>query len=279
MYCQNCKEEVNNNSHYCPYCGQIIKNNKLFNILKVTITIILLFTIAIIAFIIDNNNFKSRNFSDYFNPNLGYVGIVLGYNTQNELIILDVKKNSPASKAGIRTNDLIVKVNGKDVNDIKKASKIMRGKLGTKLNISIKRDNIEKIYTVVRGEIFANNGYYELTDKIYLRQDYLKYDNGIYYFWLKILPGAFWEKDRYKNISYISDLIAVDIINQKFANVEFYVYDKNNNIIDKMISKQDKVEFETIAPDTMAQFFLFFVKQIDSEIPHRYKKRLKGYFN
>lgn len=280
MYCQNCQKEVNNNSSYCPYCGQKIRNNKLFKIFTVTITIILLILIVIIGFIIiDNNNFKSRNFSDYFNPNIGGVGIVFGYNDKNELIIRDVKKNSPASEAGIHINDLIVKVNGKDANDIEKVSKIMRGKLGTKLNILIKRNNQEKEYTIVRGKIFGNDGYYELTDKVYLRQDYLKYDNGIYYFWLKRLPGAFGIKEENKNISYISELIAVDIINQKFADVEMYVYDKNNHIIDQMVSKQGKVEFETIAPDTIAQSFLFFVRQLDSEIPNRYKKRLKGYFN
>ena len=70
-----------------------------------------------------------------------------------------------------------------------------------------------------------------------------------------------------------------DAANQKFADVEMYVYDKNNHIIDQMVSKQGKVEFETIAPDTIAQSFLFFVRQLDSEIPNRYKKRLKGYFN
>ena len=145
-------------------------------------------------------------------------------------------------------------------------------------------DNVLKGYDVdlaraLAGKIFGNDGYYELTDKVYLRQDYLKYDNGIYYFWLKRLPGAFGIKEENKNISYISELIAVDIINQKFADVEMYVYDKNNHIIDQMVSKQGKVEFETIAPDTIAQSFLFFVRQLDSEIPNRYKKRLKGYFN
>ena len=25
MYCQNCQKEVNNNSSYCPYCGQKLK--------------------------------------------------------------------------------------------------------------------------------------------------------------------------------------------------------------------------------------------------------------
>lgn len=71
------------------------------------------------------------------------------------VVIVDIFKGSPAEKAGILGGDKILKVNDKDVNLLNSTDLVnsIKGEKGTPVNILIKRDNEEKIYTVLRDNI------------------------------------------------------------------------------------------------------------------------------
>jgi carboxyl-terminal processing protease len=75
----------------------------------------------------------------------------------NHVVIVDPYENSPAHKAGLKTGDIILKINGQNVHDKNSSdiSTILRGQPNTTLNIEIERPTDSKKYTfaVTREEI------------------------------------------------------------------------------------------------------------------------------
>jgi len=97
------------------------------------------------------------------------IGAEIKYNDDNLPIIAKVFDNSPAAKAGLKENDIIMKVNGKDVtkNTLSEIAAVVKGDKGTIVNITIKRDGKEKEITLTRstvdnisvtGEVIEKNG-------------------------------------------------------------------------------------------------------------------------
>ena len=83
------------------------------------------------------------------------IGAEIKYDADGMPMVGKVFKNTPADKAGFKENDLIIKVNDKDVTK-KKLSEIadlVKGKEGTSVNITIKRDGKEQTIKVTRGLI------------------------------------------------------------------------------------------------------------------------------
>lgn len=76
----------------------------------------------------------------------GGIGIIVS-EERGKLIVISPIDNTPAHKAGIKTGDEILKIDGKSVNALKehKAMDSMRGKPGTTLKLSIKRRGQKKI--------------------------------------------------------------------------------------------------------------------------------------
>lgn len=99
-----------------------------------------------------------------------YVGIGTEITLKdNKPIIVTVFENSPAEKAGLKVNDIIVKVGNEDVSkmSLSDMSKIIKGKEGTKFNITVERNKKQISFDIVRGkveidsvstEIFEKNG-------------------------------------------------------------------------------------------------------------------------
>ena len=280
MNCKKCGSELKDDSQFCNNCGYKVRN---ISFIKITIFILVVLCLIFISIFIfstvDNNIFKSRVYCDYINPNLGGIGVGLSNNNENNVVVIRVVPNLPADNAGIKVNDVILKVNNINVkNDSDKARDLMRGKPGTKVKLLIERNNEKKIYKLKRENILERPGYYTLANNVYLRQDYLKYKNGIYYFWIEEFPGAY-GRVMNKKKGYVSLLYAIDILNQKIALVEGYAYNDKNEIIDKMESKQGNIEFNTIIPNSVGYSLYEFIKNLDEDIPNRYKKKLTGYFN
>lgn len=84
------------------------------------------------------------------------IGIYVGQSKDGEAVILGaVGKDSPAYEVGIKTYDIIVKVEGEDVTGLELdevVSKI-KGKEGTKVKVTMKRDNKELDFEVERRSI------------------------------------------------------------------------------------------------------------------------------
>ncbi|HZK55483.1 MAG TPA: S41 family peptidase [Desulfosporosinus sp.] len=80
----------------------------------------------------------------------GGVGIVLSLKDPKKLVVLRPIKNSPASKAGLEMDDVVIKVNDAETSSMAqdKAVGMMRGDPGTIVNLTIYRERIQKTFTV-----------------------------------------------------------------------------------------------------------------------------------
>jgi len=83
----------------------------------------------------------------------GGLGIVITMK-DHMLTVVSPIDDTPAHKAGIKAGDMIVKIDGKDVIDValQDAVKLLRGKVGTKVTISVLREGAHKTvdYTITR---------------------------------------------------------------------------------------------------------------------------------
>ncbi len=87
-------------------------------------------------------------------------GIGITYNmVRDTLYILSVVKNAPAENAGLRAGDRIIKVENECIAGVSittaEISELIGGKRGSKVNLSVKRHNSNKLlnFTVTRGKI------------------------------------------------------------------------------------------------------------------------------
>ena len=80
----------------------------------------------------------------------GGVGIVLSLKDPKKLVVLRPIKNSPASKAGIQSGDIVSKINDAETAGMEqeKAVGLMRGDPGTKVNLALYRESTNKTFTV-----------------------------------------------------------------------------------------------------------------------------------
>lgn len=100
------------------------------------------------------------------------IGAVLQVDKTSGLVrIVNVYKDSPAEKAGLRKDDLIEKVNDKDVAgvDLSEVVTWIRGEKGTEVTITVAREGEEGKYdeldlTAVRSNIEVETVYYEMLD-------------------------------------------------------------------------------------------------------------------
>ena len=103
-------------------------------------------------------NYMDEDTTEVFNQTVDgeYVGIGATVEiTEEEIKIISIIDNSPAKKAGLKVDDIITKINGKEVkgksND--EISKLLKGKKNTKVKITIKRKEKEKTYTLTRSDV------------------------------------------------------------------------------------------------------------------------------
>ena len=77
------------------------------------------------------------------------IGITIQY-SEEQSVIIDVKKDSPADKAGVKVNDILLKINDTDADKIYEDNFIYKamGKAGNKVKLTIKRDDKEKVYSM-----------------------------------------------------------------------------------------------------------------------------------
>lgn len=104
------------------------------------------------------------------------IGIYMFQDTENNaVVVLSPIENSPAEKVGILPGDIITKVDGIEYTgeDFEKIAAVIKGKEGTKVKITIKRDEKELEFEVerkkidlypIKSEMLDNNiGYIKIT--------------------------------------------------------------------------------------------------------------------
>lgn len=88
------------------------------------------------------------------------IGIHMAWSLkENNLRIVGVMPDTPAKKAGLRSGDVIIKVDGTTVteNNINQMSDAIKGKEGTSVNLVVLRDGKEVSFDIIRARIIANN--------------------------------------------------------------------------------------------------------------------------
>jgi len=80
---------------------------------------------------------EAKMFQDDIAGNFGGVGMEIGIK-EHQLVVVTPIKNSPAFKAGVKTGDLIIKIDNKETTDmaVDQAVKLIRGEPGTVVKIT-----------------------------------------------------------------------------------------------------------------------------------------------
>ena len=101
------------------------------------------------------------------------VGITFQENKKGDYVVISTVKGSPAEKAGVKKNDILLKVDGKTYDDVDEMATAIRGKKGTEVTLTIKSNGKEKKVKLKRdtivmdsatGKMLDNNiGYIQIT--------------------------------------------------------------------------------------------------------------------
>ena len=84
------------------------------------------------------------------------IGAEIQYNEEkDEIKIINIFEGSPAEKAGLLKDDIIIKVDDKEIKGLKASdvSSIVKGQEGTKVVLTVRRGEEEKEITVTRGNV------------------------------------------------------------------------------------------------------------------------------
>lgn len=116
--------------------------------------------------------------------NAEYVGIgvyVSNDKSTNTILVVGVMKNSPALEAGIQAGDIIEKIDGVEYEGSKlnDATKVLKGKEGTTVNVTVIRDSKEVEMTVTRKKISVEHVASKMLDNkiAYIQLD--SFDSGV----------------------------------------------------------------------------------------------------
>ena len=89
------------------------------------------------------------------------VGIQLGFNKDKRLTVIAPLDGTPAQKAGIKPEDLIIKIDGKETTNmtLPEAVNLIRGPKGTKIDLTILREDESepKVFTLTRDSIIVKS--------------------------------------------------------------------------------------------------------------------------
>lgn len=109
-----------------------------------------------------------------------YVGIGLTIQYyEGVTTVIDMYEGSPAAKSGLKSGDVIIKVNNKDVTkkDSNQIAKMITGKVGKEVSITIKRDDKEFTYKMKISEIEIPSVFSEIKEENNHKIGYLSIDN------------------------------------------------------------------------------------------------------
>lgn len=89
------------------------------------------------------------------------VGIQLGFNKDKRLVVIAPLGGTPAQKAGIKPQDIIIKIEDKDTTNmtLPEAVSLIRGAKGTKVNLTIFREGETdtRLFTLTREDIIVRS--------------------------------------------------------------------------------------------------------------------------
>ncbi len=135
-------------------------------------------------------------FTDSLSDNYVGIGIVTATNADGRAYIKKIFENSPAEKAGLKVDDIILKIDDKEINSTVAGdiTSFVRGEQGTSVKIAVKRQNDTKEFTVNREKIKISSVDVSRIDEV-----------------LKKTKGVINADMRYISIASIDDRVAEDL--------------------------------------------------------------------
>ncbi len=97
-----------------------------------------------------------RSFQNETNPQVAGIGVQVAVEpVHGGIQIEEVFPNSPAAKAGLRHGDIIVEVDSRSLagRTVDEGSKLIRGKAGTDVKLTVERDGKRHTVTVTRADV------------------------------------------------------------------------------------------------------------------------------
>ena len=98
-----------------------------------------------------------KNFNESTKGSYGGIGVIVSRSEDGYVTVVAPIEDTPGEKAGLKTNDKIIKVDDKDIVgiDLEEAVALMKGKKGTKVTLTVMRDNVRepKVFVITREEI------------------------------------------------------------------------------------------------------------------------------
>lgn len=112
---------------------------------------------------------EAKSFNDQLTGSFTGIGAELGQDSDGNLLVVSPIDGFPASKAGLRSQDIIVSINGTSTSGmtIDKAVSIIRGKEGTKVTLRILRNKSEDLsFTITRAAITVPSVKWEMNGNV-----------------------------------------------------------------------------------------------------------------
>lgn len=109
----------------------------------------------------------AEDFNRQLNGTFSGIGAELGQDTSKNLVIVAPIAGFPASKAGLRPQDVIIEINGKSTAGLNVAEAVgkIRGPKGTEVSLRVLRDKKEDLkFTITREDIKIPSVKYEVLD-------------------------------------------------------------------------------------------------------------------
>ncbi len=103
----------------------------------------------------DSQSFGERLAGEY--EGVGIEIVTLTDGTNYITAVANVFKDSPAERAGIKTGDIIVKVDGKDVVDSSELASYIKNSEKSDFELVIKRDDKEETFKLIREHVIINS--------------------------------------------------------------------------------------------------------------------------
>lgn len=107
-----------------------------------------------------------KKLTETTNGTFSGIGAVCQISSEGGILLVDVYESGAGYKAGLRSGDRIIQVDGTDVTDMDLSSAValVKGEKGTQVGLKIVRDGATSDYTVVRDEIEVRTVNYAITE-------------------------------------------------------------------------------------------------------------------
>jgi uncharacterized protein (TIGR03067 family) len=84
----------------------------------------------------------------------GFIGIALGYNKQKELVITQLIDDAPAKKAGLKKDDIVLQIDGRDASDLRAAVRaVQECRPRSEITVRVKRGGEDRNIKVKVGVV------------------------------------------------------------------------------------------------------------------------------